>query len=194
MKLNIPIRPFRIERFVVEVQQQPTNTEPLRRRRLTTRFKTACCALGIVTLLVSCTSSPLALAPVGPGPYAHSASVSGMGDLEVYTEHEVFYEDQMPYFPHSDYHIYTTDGKHLRRVWNHSTHEDESPATVSLRPGRYIVEAWAEFYGLVTVPVVIRANELTKVVLQPGWNPGAKAVSTDLVQMPQGYFVGYRDR
>ena len=88
-----------------------------------------------------------------------------MGDLQVYTEPEEYYQEELSYFPHTDYQLYTSDGKHLRRVWNHNTHEDETPAIVSLPPGRYVVQAWAEFYGLVSVPVVIKPNELTKVIL-----------------------------
>lgn len=143
-------------------------------------------------LLASCASQPLALAPVGPGPGVSRASSPGKGDLQVFTETEEYYLDQMSYYPHTDYQIYNMDGKRLERVWNHQTHEDERPATVSLQPGTYLVKAWAEFYGVVTVPVVIKPNQTTTVVLQPGWNPDKPVASSELVQMPNGYFVGWR--
>ena len=83
-------------------------------------------------------------------------------------------------------------GTRLKLVWNHQTHEDENPAVVSLNPGEYVVKAWAELYGNTTVPVVIKPNRTTAVILQPGWNPGKTVASADLVQMPNGYFVGWR--
>lgn len=148
--------------------------------------------VGIIPLLVSCASQPIALAPVGPGPVAEAASSPPNGDLQVYTETEEYYDDDISYFPHTDYEIYTTDGKRLERVWNHQNHEDESPATVTLRPGEYIVQAWAESYGLVRVPVVIKPSQTTTVILQPGWKPGSTVASSDLVQIPDGYPVGWR--
>ena len=117
-----------------------------------------------------------------------------MGDLVVYSESEEYYEDQMSYFPHSDYSIYTQTGKLLKRVWNHQSHEDESPAEVSLPPGRYEVRAWADFYGLVSVPVLIEPNRTTRPILQPGWKPAENVARADLVQAPNGYFVGWRAR
>jgi hypothetical protein len=161
--------------------------------RLIPEIKILCCILLILPWLASCSSPSLVLGTVGPGPFAPPASTIGMGDLQVYSKPEEYYEDEMSYFPHSDYQLYAADGRHLRRVWNHNTHEDETPAVVSLPPGRYVVKAWAEFYGSVNVPVVIKPNELTKVVLQPGWNPVAKADHAQLVQTPNGYFVGYQD-
>lgn len=148
--------------------------------------------LGVIPLLASCASQPIALAPVGPGPFVNRAPSSRNGDLQVFTETEEYYEDDLSYFPHTDYQIYTLDGKHLKRVWNHENHEDENPAVVSLPPGEYVVKAWAEFCGLVSVPVVIKPDETTRVILQPGWTPGATVAKSALVQTPKGYFVGWR--
>jgi hypothetical protein len=143
-------------------------------------------------LMVSCALQPIALAPVGPNPFRAGASSVDRGDLVVYSETEEYFEDDMFYFPHTDYQIYSTDGRLLKRVWNHQNHEDESPATVSLPPGHYIVKAWAEFYGLTSVPVVIKANRTTKLILQPGWNPGKTVAAAQTVRMPNGYPVGWR--
>ena len=54
------------------------------------------------------------------------------------------------------------------------------------------MKARADFCGLVSVPVVIKPNETTRVVLQPGWKPGGTVAKADLVQTPNGYFVGWR--
>lgn len=152
-------------------------------------------AFPISLLLVSCASQPIAIAPVGPRPGAWSdfASVSGPGQLQVFTETEEYeWEHDVPYFPHRDYQIYTSDGKRLRRVWNSQSHEDETPTVVDLPAGNYLVKADAEFYGPVTVPIVIKPGQLTKVILQPGWHPGKTIASGDLVQMPNGYYIGWK--
>ena len=146
----------------------------------------------VIPLLSSCASPPIALAPVVPGFSVNGATSNRKGDLQVYTETEEYYADEMSYFPHTDYEIYTPNGKRLQRVWNHQGHEDESPAIITLAPGEYVVKAQAEFFGMVTVPVVIKPNKTTRVVLQPGWQPDDTAAKSALVQIPNGYFVGWR--
>lgn len=148
-----------------------------------------------VPLLAGCASQPFALSPVGPRPAAWDwiAASTGRGQLQVFTEtDECEVDHDVPFFPHRDYQVYTTDGRYVRRVWNSQNHEDETPAIVNLPAGSYVIRADAEFYGLVKVPVVIRPNELTKVVLQPGWNPRQAVAKSDLVRMPDGYAVGWR--
>jgi hypothetical protein len=110
----------------------------------------------------------------------------------VFTETEEYYLDEMSYFVHKDYELYTQDGRRFKHVWNHDTHEDEQPTVVTLPPGNYVVQAQAEFYGPVSVPVVIRPGQTTKVILQPGWQPGKGVARTELVQIPNGYYVGWR--
>ncbi len=149
-------------------------------------------AWGLVPLLSACTLQPITLAPVGPGPFAQAATPPGSGQLQVYTKTEEYWDDDLSYFPHTDYQIYSATGKRLEQVWNHHDHEDEYPTLVTLQPGRYTVKAWAEGYGLVIVPISIQANLKTLVVLQPGWNPGQAVPATDLVRMPNGYDVGWR--
>lgn len=149
----------------------------------------------IVPLLVSCAAQRITLATVGPRPLAWrtGSPSSARGQLQVFTETDSYeYSHDVPYFPHRDYRIYTAQGKYLKRVWNSQSHEDERPATVELPAGQYVVKADAEFYGLVNVPVVIVPGQLTRVILQPGWNPGKEVSVSDLVQMPNGYLVGWR--
>jgi hypothetical protein len=188
---RISIGSFQVERFCVPVRLDPRAQRP-KKPRNHMRLRRVACAVALVPLLASCASAPLTLAPVGPGPYARTITERGIGELQVYSEPEEYYEEELSYFPHTDYQLFTVDGKHLRRVWNHNTHEDETPPVVSRAAGEYVVQAWAEFHGLVRVPVVIKPNELTKVILQPGWNPGKNATPSKLVQIPQDYFVGWR--
>jgi len=151
--------------------------------------------IGILPLLVSCTSERMTLSPVGPRPVAWEKVLppAGKGQLEVFTETDEYeWGQDVPFFPHRDYQICTPEGKRVERVWNHQTHEDETPATVTLPAGRYLVKADAEFYGPVTVPVVIRPDQTTRVVLQPGWKPAGEFAASDLVGFPSGYFVGWR--
>ena len=109
----------------------------------------------------------------------------------MFSETEDYYEDNSFYHPHTDYLVYSTDGRLLKRVSNHQGHEDESPAIVTLKPGQYIVKARAEFFGQTSIPVVIEPNRTTKVILQPGWDPGKAVAGTQLVRMPAGYAVGW---
>ena len=150
-------------------------------------------ALAVTLLLTSCASQPIAIAPVGPRPGAYFVATTGAGQLQVFTETDEYeWNHDVPYFPHRDYQIYTSDDKRLRRVWNSQSYEDETPTVVDLPAGNYLVKADAEFYGPVTVPVVIRPGQLTKVILQPGWHPGNSVVVSDLVQMPNGYYIGWK--
>jgi hypothetical protein len=151
--------------------------------------------LGVIALLASCASQPIALAPVGPRPAAGDRFLpsSGTGQLVVFTEtDETEYGEDVPFFPHRDYQLYTADGRRLKRVWNSQSPEDQSPAVVTLQAGNYVVKADAELYGLVSVPVVIKPKRTTRVVLQPGWKPGEAVASSELVTMPDGYPVGWR--
>jgi hypothetical protein len=115
-----------------------------------------------------------------------------MGRLQAFTETREYTDDDVYYFPHSGYQITTPEGKHVRYVWNHHTHEDENPSIVTLPAGQYLVEAEAELCGRVIVPVIIKSGQTTRVVLQPGWKPPQAAAESDFVKSPTGYFVGWR--
>jgi hypothetical protein len=157
--------------------------------------KTRYLLLGIVPFLASCASQPLTLAPVGPRPVATERFLphSGNGQLEVFTETQEWDpSDDVPYFPHSDYQLYSAAGTRLKRVWNAQNHEDQTPAAVTLPAGNYTVRAAAQGYGLVSVPVVIRPGQTTTVILQPGWKPAAAGAGAEIVRMPDGYPIGWR--
>lgn len=148
-------------------------------------------AVSSALILAGCSSVPIVLEPVGPGPSGVGASTR-YGELEVFTETEEYNDGDIICHPHTDYQIYTSDGKRLKRVWNALHGGDEFPAEVTLPAGNYLVKARADFYGPVTVPVVIGTNRVTQVVLQPGWKPKGRFDEADLVRLPNGYFVGWR--
>ncbi len=143
-----------------------------------------------------CSSRVADLAAVGPPPLLAQLSGSNdrYGQLQVFTETDEYeYDQDVPFFPHRNYQIYTADGKRLKRVWNSQNHEDEIPALVNLPVGNYLIGADAEFCGEVLIPVVIRPNALTPVMLQPGWKPPRGGFSqSDLVQCPAGYSIGWK--
>ncbi len=146
--------------------------------------------------------------PVGPAPTAGMMKSAG-SQLEVYSARErepvdinkeeflwdnAFGRNDFLYEPaHTDYTIYTMDGKVFKHVKNARNYEDSQPAAVSLPPGEYKVEARARDYGWVTIPVIVEPHKLTVVNLQPGLNPAVKSVDrADAVMLGGDRIVGWR--
>jgi hypothetical protein len=163
-----------------------------------------------VICLVGCaTSAPLTVSgPVGPAPAEH-ANASGGSALQVYSARsrapvdvnmeEFFWnndfgKNEFLYEPaHTDYTVYTQDGKVLEHVRNARYPNDSQPAVVPLPPGNYKVKARARGFGLVTIPVVIEPGKLTRVNLQRGENPVVKSVARSDAVLLGGYrIVGWR--
>ena len=88
---------------------------------------------------------------------AKAAEVS-QGSLVVYSATDPFDDGDVPYYAHSSYAIYTTDGKLFKSVENHITRSDEIPEVVTLPAGPYVIEARSERGGFVRVRVVIKAG------------------------------------
>ena len=121
-------------------------------------------AVGVV-LLTGCASTPVALAPVGPGPMEH-AGIGSRGQLLVYSAWQGHFEGNNPtYYQHADYYIYNSRGKMIHHVYNAVGHYDPAPRLVPLPVGKYLVQSRAIDFGnlLVTVPVVIEPGETTRV-------------------------------
>jgi hypothetical protein len=94
---------------------------------------------------------------------------------------------------HTDYTIYAPDGKVFKKVQNAQNPNDPQPAIVSLPPGRYQVEAVAQDYGTVEIPVVIEPGKLTVVNLQRTPNPVVESVNrNDAVLLGGDRIVGWR--
>ncbi|MCE0524205.1 MAG: hypothetical protein LV480_14965 [Methylacidiphilales bacterium] len=152
---------------------------------------------GALVLALTCFSTQAQAGPVlpavGPRPPGEYDKVS-CGYLEVFSRtQETQWGEGSYYYPHTAYWIYNSDGKRIKTVENHDTDIDESPQKVDLAPGAYVVKAWSDNDGLVTVPVIIKVAQTTTVHLENGrtsdndiFNP-AKAVKT-----PSGQIVGWK--
>jgi hypothetical protein len=113
---------------------------------------------------------PAHAGPVLPtvGPDSDYAKVS-CGYLKVYSRTEqTEWGENTYYYPHTAYWIYSDAGKRIKTVANHDTSIDESPSKVSLTPGSYLVKAWSDDAGLVTVPVIVKLAQTTTVHLESG--------------------------
>lgn len=144
-------------------------------------------------LAAGCASTPVVLAPVGPGPYAPAtAAPSNTGSLQVYSALVARGEGDNPeWYQHSHYYIEDRSGREKRYVDNNVGHYEKAPRTVHLTPGTYMVKAKASGNEWVEVPVIIKRGETTILHLDGNWNP-ANAPTTQIVSMPDGYAVGWR--
>jgi len=154
-------------------------------------------AAGILLSGCATGQSGMTLDTVGPVPARLAVVSSTSGALVVYSAYEVGadFNSCDPYRPeYSDYRIFTADGELLRRVHNNSGTILQDPATMQLPAGKYRVVAWANGYGLVTVPVIVVAGRLTAVHLEGGgsWPDRAAFNQTNAVRLPDGQIVGWR--
>jgi hypothetical protein len=144
----------------------------------------------VAVLLAGCSSTPLALAPVGPNPGAMKTT-GKTGDLEVYSALTGCAQGNDPtWYQHTDYTVRDATGKRVRHVENQVGFYETKPKPVELMPGKYYVDAEANGYVAVAVPVIIRAGQTTRVHLDGQWHP-AGVTQTALVNFPQGGPVGW---
>lgn len=135
-------------------------------------------ALLLAAMAAGCSSAPrstITLAPVGPLPEATAQADAGV--LVVYSAYipNEFGSNTPNYRRyHSAYKIFRPDGKLVRSVANESGPTSEEPTAVSLPPGEYRVEAMANGYGRVTVPVTVASGRPTIVHLDGPVDPGVK--------------------
>ena len=137
----------------------------------------------------------LVLDPVGPPPLP--AAVTGSsGSLRVFSAFEQGADFNSPAYrrQYTDYKILSTDGNLLQTVPNDRRTLGDNPRRVDLPVGRYRVVARANGYGAVTVPVVIRANQLTTVHLEgsPSWPNQTQLAASNPVRLPGGEIAGWR--
>ena len=83
------------------------------------------------------------------------------GYLTVYSATDQFDDGGVPYYAHSSYSIYTTDGKFFKNVENHISRSDELPEIVTLPVGVYTLEVRSEKEGYLRVHVVITTGVRT---------------------------------
>ena len=140
------------------------------RRSMLVKSRSSRMAFFTTVLLMSLGSAsaggkdPLSPSPVRPGNLDYRIELP-QGYLKVYTATDEFDDGGVPYYAHSSYTIYTTDGKVFKNVENHISRSDEIPEVVALPAGSYMVEARSERDGYVRVPVVIKAGQRTIVDL-----------------------------
>ena len=99
------------------------------------------------------------------------------------------------YRVHTNYGVYAPDAARVTTVRNAVSTRSEESALVSLSPGKYSVEGWADRFELVKVPVEIEAGHVTVVNLEACKNRRfAGAKSDELVRTPNGLVIGWAAR
>jgi hypothetical protein len=151
---------------------------------------TAVCLLG-------CSSTPVAVAPIGPNPVG-SERLASTGELEVFSnlaeqsDNENQGSRDPAWYQHSDYNIYNLQGKLVKHVDNSVGHYEQAPRRVALPAGRYLVKAQAKDYLQVEVPVTIQRGRTTRIHLDDHWKLPADTPTRELVSLPNGFPVGWR--
>jgi hypothetical protein len=153
--------------------------------------------LGAAALMGGCVSQPhgLVLDPIGP-PNPQSAGAGSIGTLVVFSACDAHADfNDLPYLRHyTDYKITSKDGKLVQTVHNDNGPVPEGPKRVQLPVGTYSVVARANGYGVVTVPVIIRADQVTTVHLEggPSWENRSQLNQSNPVRLPDGDIAGWR--
>jgi hypothetical protein len=96
---------------------------------------------------------------------------------------------------YSDYRVLTADGRQqVQTVHNDRGVQVGGPQKVTLPAGEYRVEARANGYGQVMVPVVIRTGEITTVHLEGSvwWPRSSPIFASNPVRLPGGEIAGWR--
>ncbi len=148
--------------------------------------------LGVLSLMTVCCAPgpPVVLEPVGPTP---QGKATANGILKIYTPTEELGNEGPVCF--TGYRIYSSDGSLFKNVRTNGriSIASEEPTAVMLPEGTYLVEARAEKFPVVKVPVVIEDGRLTVVHLQ--WQSSRSLPRSDeshWVKLPDGQVVGWR--
>ena len=112
------------------------------------------------------------------------------GSMIVYSDTEGPLADPADYSPHSGYKLHSTDGRLLQVVENRSATDARQPRTLRLGVGRYVVTALAPRVGLVSIPVVIDAEQVTVVDLNREVLPSLLVAGEEWVRLPNGQIIG----
>jgi hypothetical protein len=160
-----------------------------------THIKTLFCVL-LAAALAGCVSQPTVAVkePVGPDLAPARIHVNdGQGQLVVYTALEVANPASSDFPTHAGYEIDDADGKLVRRVDNRSGSFYQAPMSVPLPPGKYNVKAPATNHGIVTVPVIIKENEVTTLDLEgTHFHQHKPTGAGQWVRLPSGEVIGMR--
>ena len=146
---------------------------------------------GLISLLVGCSSTPVALAPVGPNPVG-AGGMASKGGLQVFSGLVTRTEGDNPTWnQHTDYYIYSSQGKLMKHVDNTTGYYARAPRLIPLPAGSYIVKAQAVDNLWVDVPVVIERGRTTRIHLDDNWKLPTHTPKSELVSMPGGNPVGW---
>jgi len=124
-------------------------------------------------LFVAATQCSIA-APMPVWPTVGPSEPLHVGYLVVYSATEPFNDGDLMYYTHTDYELYSTAGRFLKKIRNSIVRGDETPERVPLAPGRYLVEAESEYEGIVRVPVIIADGRTTVVNLENDRRGGSR--------------------
>jgi len=93
----------------------------------------------------------------------------------------------------SSYKIFSDAGDFLSKIQNTDGYQTLEPQPIWLAPGTYVVLAQAAGYGPVSVPIVIRANEITLVDLEGDapWPDRMALLRSNPVRLPNGEIIGW---
>jgi hypothetical protein len=108
-----------------------------------------------------------------------TAGQLSQGSLVVNSATDAFDDGGVPYYAHSSYAIYTTDGKLFKNVENHISRSDEIPEVVTLPVGSYVIEARSERDGYVRVRIVIKAGRQTILDLDSTGKESPSAIASN---------------
>ena len=137
----------------------------------------------------------MVLDPIGP-PGLQSPGAGSNGTLVVFSAFDAHADfNDLPCLRHyADYKVTCQDGKLMQTVHNDSGTLSERPRRVQLPVGAYCVVAQANGYGVVTVPVIIRAGQVTTVHLEgsPSWQNRSQLGQSNPVRLPDGEIAGWR--
>lgn len=153
--------------------------------------------LAVAALVAGCVSPPhgLVLDPIGP-PNPQVAGAGSNGTLVVFSAFAPYGDfNDLPCLHHyTDYKIVSADGTLQETVHNANRLLVEGPKRLELPVGCYRVVAHANGYGMVTVPVVIRAGETTNVHLEgsASWPDNSALLGSNPVRLPDGEIAGWR--
>lgn len=154
-------------------------------------------ALMVVIALAGCASQPPIVVNDTVGPDLAKPRINlaqGHGQLVVYSALEVPDPVSSDFPTHASYDIYDADGSFVRHVDNRAGSFYQTPATVSLPAGKYVVKAAATNHGRVSVPVAVKEGETTTLDLDASHFRQHKPTGAgQWVRLPSGEVIGMRE-
>ena len=169
-----------------------------RRRPTSLLFLPALAGLGL-TLLQGCAQPDpakyLTTDMVGPmsGAPASPPTATATGALQVRTRQTWLNDGGIVYSRNTPYTIYRLDGQRVKGIVNHVGPDDSQAMVVPLPPGTYRVYAESDGYGIVNVPLLVVAAQITEVDLRyRGLVDAEVLTANDQVRLPDGRVIGRR--